>query len=74
MATQHSVHPLRQAGGSLRTPFGQFAWLEVGSDKAAFSQLRPPVPLKGHNVSRWAACGRYRIKFVLHSRGVVHGK
>ena len=32
---QHSVHP---TGGSLRV-LGQFAWLEVGSVKAALSRL-----------------------------------
>jgi hypothetical protein len=37
-AAQHSVHP---TGGSLRV-FGQFAWLEVGSVKAALS--RPAHP------------------------------
>jgi len=45
-AAQHSVHP---TGGTLRV-FGQFAWLEVGSVKAALS--RPAHPRVTQAVGR----------------------
>jgi hypothetical protein len=45
-AAQHSVHP---TGGSRRV-FKQFAWLEVGSVKAALS--RPAHPRVTHTVRR----------------------
>ena len=43
---QHSVHP---TGGSLHV-FEQFVWLEVGSDKMAFS--RPTHQRVTHTVGR----------------------
>lgn len=45
-AAQHRVHP---TGGSRRV-FRQFAWLEVGSVKAALS--RPAHPRVTHPVGR----------------------
>src|SRR5512143_1280777 len=46
IAAQHSVHP---TGGSLRV-FKHFAWLEVGSDKIAWS--RPAHQRVTHTVGR----------------------
>ena len=54
-AAQHSVHPIPDkerrghGGGSLRV-FRQFAWLEVGSVKMAFS--RPAHPQVTRAVGR----------------------
>jgi len=66
VTAQHSVHPnpgkvRRGHGGGSRRVFKQFAWLEVGSVKAALprhawwlSLSKPTSTPTGHNASRSA--------------------